>query len=110
MRIPTRVAGETIQKYADDSMAMFRKAGGKVVPLDEIGPNGGKTLARINFKDKVIYTFRGSEKQDLVEELLHFRQSQKAGYWGRGGVPQSVLDLWESQVDIVFKNLGFVPL
>jgi hypothetical protein len=109
MRIPTRVAGETIQKYVDDSMALFHKASGKVIRLDQIGPNAGKTVAQINFKNKIIYTFRGSTQQDLVEELLHFRQAQKAGYWGRGGVPKSMLDLWERQVDTLFKNLGFVP-
>jgi hypothetical protein len=109
MRIPTRVAGETIQKYIDESTELFRRAGGRFIDVDGPGPNGGLTLAQINFKDKIIYRFRGAEIQDTVEELLHFRQAQKAGLWGRGGVSKTMLELWETQVDNLFRNLGFVP-
>jgi hypothetical protein len=109
IRIPTRVAGETIQKYIDESTELFRRADGRFIDVDGPGPNGGLTLARINFKDKIIYRFRGAEIQDTVEELLHFRQAQKAGLWGRGGVSKTMLELWETQVDNLFRNLGFVP-
>jgi hypothetical protein len=113
MRIPTRVAGDTIQTYIDDTKVLFGKAGGEIIPLpNQIGPNAGRTVAQINLKDKKIYLFKGSEKQDLVEELLHFRQANKGGYWGKGGVPDELggpNGIWEKQVDTLFKNLGFVP-
>jgi hypothetical protein len=55
MRIPTRVAGETIQNYIEDSLALFHKSGGQIVDLPHtLGPNTGRTVARINIKDKII--------------------------------------------------------
>lgn len=110
MRIPTRVAGDTIQTYIDDSLELFHKAGGKIVDLpNTLGPNAGRTVARINFKDKIIYRFKGAEIQHTVEELLHFRQAQRSGIWGKGGATDAMLELWERQVDTLFGNLGFVP-
>lgn len=108
MRIPTRVARETIQDWVDETMEIFD---GKIIDLpDVVGPNNGRTLARINFKDKIIYLFKGADVQDRVEELLHFRQAKNAGYWGTAGdIPGGVIDDWEEGVDHLFRNLGFVP-
>jgi hypothetical protein len=78
--------------------------------LDYEGPikPAGRVLTTTNFKDKIIYLYKGWEKQDYVEELCHFRQALRDGYWGRAAPPYLVLQ-WEKQVDVLFGHLGFKP-
>lgn len=89
----------------------FEDAGGQLIDkMDELGPKSGnyRTLARTNIKDKTITFYKGTEVQDVIEELLHFKQATKAGVWGQKFRPELV-DAWEGQVDNLLHNLGMIP-
>lgn len=111
MRVPNRLAQSEIDGYIARSSKLFSDAGGTFVPNP--GPAPGvfnRTFGRMNYNKKTIELFDGHEIQEVVEELAHFRQSVRDGYWGTDRViSESERIDWEKQIDLLFKTLGFVP-
>jgi hypothetical protein len=108
MRIPNRMVQETVDRYIAETTKLFEASGGKFIIG---GPRPSpRVLGRMTPGEKLIHLYDGHDIQDLVEELGHFRQSVRDGYYGvKGGIPQATRDLWEAQIDILFSNLGMVP-
>ena len=108
--IPNRIVQEEVAGYIARNTRLLEQNGGRIIELsDQLGPvvDGARSLARTNFKDKVIYLFKGATQQDLIEELLHFRQALKEGVWG-GVADKALIAAWEKAVDTLFGNLGMI--
>jgi hypothetical protein len=63
----------------------------------------------MNYRTKTITLYDGYEAQDVVEELAHFRQAVRDGFWGTSRPLGATRDIWELQIDQLFSSLGFVP-
>ncbi|MFV0442123.1 MAG: hypothetical protein ACK5Q5_00980, partial [Planctomycetaceae bacterium] len=113
MIMPTRVVRETVGDYIKDNLARLKEAGGKIV-YGGTSPKGPRHMGNMNPGERVITLYENLQIQDLVEELAHFRQAQRDGYWGvKKPIPAELSHptkgLWELQIDELFKNLGMVP-
>ncbi|MFV0444213.1 MAG: hypothetical protein ACK5Q5_11650 [Planctomycetaceae bacterium] len=116
MKIPSGIVQKTVDDYIARATKLFEEAGGKIIrnggpaPTTVIDGKTYKTLGRMNYNNKTITLYDGHQIQDVVEELAHFKQAMRDGYWGSATpLPESVRGLWEKQIDTLFSNLGFVP-
>jgi hypothetical protein len=115
MAIPNRVVQSTVDDYVAESLRLFEQAGGTIIrnagpaPTRVIDGVTYKTLGNMNYSKKLIRLYDGHEIQDVVEELAHFRQAVRDGLWGTTQPLGSRRAIWESQIDVLFDSLGFVP-
>jgi hypothetical protein len=115
MTIPNRVVQSTVDDYIAKNLKLFEQAGGTIIrnagpaPTKVIDGVTYRTLGNLNYRQKVIKLYDGHEIQDVVEELAHFRQAVRDGLWGTSKPLGSRRELWEAQIDNLFKHLGFVP-
>ena len=114
--IPGRIVAQEVKVYVAENRALFQQEGGTFSQPGTLGPvkiidgQPYRVMAKINTATKTITLYSGWRTQDLVEELVHFRQAVRDGFWGaRRAIPQGVKDLWEQQADNVFKALGMTP-
>jgi hypothetical protein len=116
-KILNRIVDDEVKSFIAENEALYYKNGGKpIIFANHRGPTiveEGKTYrkygtTRVNSKQIIL--FEGWTEQDALEELVHFRQALRDGYWGSAMVvSDSVKKLWEKQVDTFFKNLGLIP-
>ena len=116
MTIPNRIVRDDIDNYIASARKAFEEAGGTFIehagpaPFKEIGGKIYRVLGNMNYEKKVINLYDGHEIQDVVEELVHFRQAVRDGFWGTSQkMTAANRGFWESQIDNLFHNLGFIP-
>jgi hypothetical protein len=115
MSIPNRVVQSTVDDYVAENLRLFEEAGGTInrnagpAPTRVVDGETYKLLGNMNYSKKLIRLYDGHEIQDVVEELAHFRQAVRDGLWGTTQPLGSRRKIWESQIDVLFDSLGFVP-
>lgn len=95
--IPNRIVREEVTSYIARVKGQFEAAGGKIVMGGpRPSPTGGYGV--INVRTKTMTLYDGYNELTVVEELGHFKQAVRDGYWGKGGVPAELggpTGLWE---------------